>query len=83
MYTHNELREKYPTFLYKEYRLTIEDNQFKIQYFFEIAGLSEFSPYWKFPMAGHTLEELQANRTFQELIFSLGMVERIVFPRIG
>ena len=82
MYTHNELREKYPTFLYKEYRLTIEDNQFKIQYFFEIAGLSEFSPYWKFPMAGHTLEELQANRTFQELIFSLGMVELVSYWKI-
>lgn len=82
MFTHNELREQYPKFRYKEYRLTIEDNQLKVQYFFEIPGLSEFSPYWKFPMAGHSLEELQENRTFQELIFSLGMVELVSYWKI-
>ena len=33
-------------------------------------------------MAGHSLEELQENRTFQELIFSLGMVELVSYWKI-
>ena len=45
-----ELREKYPIFIYKGYNINCEETVCKIEYLFEIPGLTEFHPTWEFPI---------------------------------
>ena len=37
-------RNQYPTFRYIKYELQESESQVQVQYFFEIPGLSEFTP---------------------------------------
>lgn len=82
MLQYEQLRKDYPLFQYKGYQLEEEEEDIRITYYFEIPGLSSFAPVWKFPKAGHKLENLKENGTFLALVFSLGMVELISYWKI-
>ena len=69
-----ELREKYPTFVYIGYDYKITENLCKVEYLFEIPGLSEFRPSWEFPVKKAVNESI-----LQRMIFCLGMVEAISY----
>lgn len=82
MLQYEKLREEYPLFQYKEYKIEEKEDNIFVTYQFEIPGLASFAPTWKFPKAGHKLEDLKQNGTFLEMIFSLGMVELVSYWKI-
>ena len=51
----------------------------RVEYHFNIPGLVDFKPTWRFPIGSHSVEELKKNGTFMKLVFSLGMVELISY----
>lgn len=82
---YQQFRLQYPKFIYHGYEIGEEEEQICIQYHFEIPGLSDFTPSWKFPKGnyeGNTLEQLKNNSIMQKLVFSLGMVELISYWKI-
>lgn len=83
MSLYQELREKYHVFRYRSYEVSVENKEIIIKYHFEIEGLSEFAPSWRFGLAGHDFHELMENKTFLDLVFNLGMVELISYWKIA
>lgn len=83
MSLYRELREKYKVFRYNSYEVSCENNEILLQYFFEIEGLSEFSPVWRFELAGHDFDSLMQNKTFLNMVFHLGMVELVSYWKIA
>lgn len=76
-------REQYPVFRYIKYELEEDDAQVCLQYFFEIPGLSEFTPRWVFPKALGDQSRYGENKTFRQMAFSLGMVELVSYWKIA
>lgn len=76
-------RKQYPTFRYIKYELQESETQIQVQYFFEIPGLSEFTPKWIFPKMTGDKTWYSNNRTFREMAFSLGMVELVSYWKIA
>lgn len=76
---YEELRAKYPVFNYNGYEIDQNGENVVIQYFFEIEGLSEFSPSWTFKLPG---KDFRADSTFENIVFNLGMVELISYWKI-
>lgn len=83
MSLYNELREKYDEFCYHAYDITREENEMLIRYHFEAKGLSEFTPTWRFDLSGCDFGSLMNNKTFLNLVFSLGMVELVSYWKIA
>lgn len=69
-----ELREKYPVFVYRGYNIDCVDRVCKIEYLFEIPGLSEFHPTWEFPV-----KKDFDRAVLDRMVFALGMVEAISY----
>lgn len=76
-----ELRKQYPRFVYDSYKISEVNNGIKIEYFFEIEGLSRFEVHWLFPTNTNTVV-LRNNATFEHLVFSLGLVELISYWKL-
>ncbi len=70
----DELREKYPTFVYIGYDYRITEDVCQVEYLFEIPGLSEFRPTWEFPV-----KKAVDTKILDRMIFCLGMVEAISY----
>ncbi len=76
---YNKFREIYKTFTYENYDIIKTDGQIKITYHFAIDGLAEFAPQWTFKDTGVDI----SNKTFETMVFSLGMVELISYWKIA
>ncbi|MDD3187633.1 MAG: hypothetical protein PHD02_04130 [Bacilli bacterium] len=75
MNKYDELRLKYPTFVFEKYDYKIIDNKIKITFYFSIPGLTEFSPSYEIDRK--YFEKLDS---FAEvLIFHIGMIELISY----
>lgn len=74
----NELRKKYPVFIFHKYEILEREDSFLIQYFFETEGLKTFTPTWTFPK-NLKIFTSKEDPVFQKLVFSLGMVELISY----
>ena len=74
----NELREKYPIFIYNSYEINETGDSFEITYKFETPGLSKFNPTWSFPKAEKVMTD-NDKKVFERMVFSLGMVEAISY----
>lgn len=79
---YNELRETYKEFIYKSYNIEETEEKIRITYDFEIPGLSEFHPYWEFPKKPKQKEMAKDNPMFENMVFSLGMVELVSYWKI-
>lgn len=71
-------RESFPEFIYHGYSYDDDGGSLSVAYHFEIPGLAEFRPIWRFDgltccTDGPTLQVIE------ELIFSLGLVEVISY----
>ena len=77
-----QFREQYPEFIYKSYELSQQDDMLVVRYYFQITGLEQFTPSWKFPFHGHSLEELKSDSAFLNMVFSLGLVELVSYFKI-
>ncbi len=73
----DELREKYPNFIYDDYILEVKDNELIITYKFVIENLETFKPILKIP-----LDNIKINindSMLKKIIFNLGMVEVVSY----
>lgn len=82
MASYEQLREKYPVFRYHAYDITETDTALKIEYHFEIEGLSAFKPRWSFPKSGKHPLAVKDNATLHAMVFALGMVELVSYWKI-
>lgn len=80
---YNELRKTYKEFIYKSYNIEETEEEIKVTYNFEIVGLSEFTPYWEFPKKPGMGEIAKNNALFENMVFSLGMVELVSYWKIS
>lgn len=73
-----ELTNRYPVFYYHDFALIESDDEFRVQYDFEIEGLSHFNPDFIIPKpaGGGLFGNL---RNVRVAAFSLGMVELISY----
>lgn len=76
-----ELRAQYETFRFERYEIMETEDAYQITYFFEIEGLSKFTPTWSFPK-NKTIPTDRNDAVFRKLIFSLGMVELISYWKL-
>ena len=72
----NEFRNKYKTFIYKNYDTEITDNNLVITYHFEIPELTSFNPTVTIPLNN---VEIKRDSYFNYLVFNLGLVELISY----
>lgn len=74
-----ELRNKYPVFEYLSYEIEETETSFGVTYNFNVPGLTEFRPTWKFPkVKGNSLSK-NDRKLFERMIFNLGMVEVVSY----
>jgi len=74
LFTFENLRKEYSTFIYKDYVVERKDSSYRVEYHFSIPGLRDFKSSWEFPALEEADEEI-LNRLF----FNLGMVETISY----
>ncbi|MBE5939253.1 MAG: hypothetical protein E7266_02550 [Lachnospiraceae bacterium] len=79
MNKYDKFRKLYKTFTYKSYDIAVTDENIKITYNFSIDGLADFAPQWTFKNTGVNI----ANKTFETMVFSLGMVELVSYWKIA
>lgn len=75
-------REKYPEFIYHNFSIVESEEEIKIEYFFEIVGLSEFHPTWIFKKGKDFNIEKVGKSFFENLVFNLGLVELVSYWKI-
>ena len=75
---YEELRAKYPKFIYKDYKVEDGENRIIITFEFEIEGLASFSPRIEFLKKDFKLNDINST-VAKNIIFHLGMVEAISY----
>ena len=73
-----ELRIKYPKFIYNDYSVVDEENKIIITYDFEIEGLTSFTPRIEILKKDFKLNDITSS-VARNIIFNLGMVEAISY----
>ena len=82
MYSYQELREQYTTFVYHGYDIEEFADNVKFTFHFEIEGLSSFAPAWTFPKKKE-MNGIVTDEGLRAMAFSLGMVELISYWKIA
>jgi hypothetical protein len=82
MFSYNELRQRFGTFIYEGFDMNESDTQVMLTYHFSVEGLSDFAPTWTFPK-GKGARVFKDDATFKSLAFSLGMVELVSYWKIA
>lgn len=83
MKTYESCREAYPVFRYNDYEVQDLGTHLSVTYHFEIPGLSAFEPSWQFPKDPSFSKKQYDSRTFQSMLFGLGMVELVSYWKIA
>ncbi len=73
-----ELREKYPKFIYNDYKIEELQDKIVIEYDFEIEGLTKFNPRIEILKKDFNFKSINSN-VVKNIVFSLGMVEAISY----
>ncbi len=74
----NELRKEYPVFYYNSYRISDENDVIKIDFEFEIAGLSKFNPKIEILKKDFHFKDINTN-IVKNIVFNIGMIEAISY----
>lgn len=75
-------RQQYPEFIYHGFDIDEKDESIDIKYTFEIVGLSKFEPTWSFPKPSNGQFSKMDKNLFENLVFSLGMVELVSYWKL-
>ena len=67
------LREKYKNFIYKKFEINEDEQSIKIQYFFEIPGLTEFTPTIQIMKKNIKYKTIK-DEYVKNIVFNLGIV---------
>ncbi len=73
-----ELRIKYPRFIYNNYEISEEENSIIIKYDFEIENLTKFNPRVEILKKEFKFKNINSNLV-KNMVFNLGMVEAISY----
>lgn len=73
--TFEELRNKYPNFIYEKYEINELEDKYELKYYFSIPGLTEFNPIVRLPKSNNTLDR----ELFEYLVFHIGLVELVSY----
>ncbi len=73
----NELRERYPNFIYEDYDILFDNNNLNIKYTFNIPGLTKFYPEIK--ISKDYLKSNYDNDYLNYLVFHIGLIELISY----
>ncbi len=75
---YEELKEKYPRFIYRDFSIEEIDEEMLITYHFEIEGLAKFNPVTK--IAKKYIINSNVDKSFiEELVFHIGLIEMISY----
>ena len=76
-----DIRKKYPQFIYKDFSVTDYEGQIKVKYTFIQEGEvpTEYCPEWIFPISFGEYQESQNKRFSDIVFFNLGMAELISY----
>lgn len=78
-----ELRNKYPKFIYHKFEYKLYKERLVIVFNFEIEGLSFFKPYWSIDILDNVTDFTHITKDkLENLIFNLGMVELISYWKL-
>ena len=77
----NELRGKYSVFYYNSYRISEEENVIKIEFEFEIPGLSKFNPKVEILKKKFKFKDINSN-IVKNIVFNMGMIEAISYFKL-
>lgn len=72
-----EYREKYPIFIYDSFSIQNDGEYLKINFNFEIEGLTKFNPYIMIPK--NIIKGSYDSKFLEKIVFNLGMVELISY----
>ena len=73
-----DLRKKYPKFLYNSYNIFEEDNKICIEYDFEIENLTKFKPRIEILKKEFVFKDIKSD-IVKNMVFNLGLVEAISY----
>lgn len=73
----NELREKYPSIIYEDYKIIDEEENYKIEFNFVIPNLQEFKPTLTIPKKN--IKNDIYSSIAKKIIFNIGMIELISY----
>lgn len=76
---YEQLREKHPSFVYKNYSLTENDGEILIRYDFSMENGAEFHPEIRIPTANLNIVNAFDSECAKRIVFSLGMVELVSY----
>ena len=74
----DELRKKYPKFLYNSYKIWEEENKICIEYDFEIETLTKFNPRIEILKKDFKFKDINSD-LIKNIVFNLGMIEAISY----
>ena len=70
-----ELRIKYPKFIYEDFKIEEINNELVCTFYFNIPGLSTFTPVIKFPISRNDYDKELVNY----LVFHIGLIELVSY----
>lgn len=79
MFTFEELRKKYPTFVYRSYTVSDDGGNLKVTYEFALGDDIVFRPSWVFPYQKEKIENGKNAETLKRILFLLGCVELVSY----
>ncbi len=75
---YEELKEKYKSFIYKDYQIEEDEANIYLKYCFEIEGLKQFNPILKIRKKNFKINHLHSNIA-QNVAFHIGIIEAISY----
>ena len=72
------LRNEYKEFIYKEYKISEDENYIKVEYKFEIPNLQVFTPTIEIEKRNIEFESID-NDIIKNIVFNIGMVEALSY----
>ena len=79
MFTFEELRKKYPTFVYRSYTVSDDGGNLKVTYEFALGDDIMFRPSWVFPYQKEKIESGKNAKVLKRVLFLLGCVELVSY----
>ena len=71
----DELRNKYPDFIYEKYSIEETEDKYILTFYFNVPGLTEYRPTIKFPKSNRVLNK----DLFEYLVFHIGLIELVSY----
>lgn len=70
-----ELRDKYPDFIYEKYEIEENEDEYKFTFYFSVPNLTEYKPYIIMPKSDKVIDR----DLLEYLVFHIGLVELVSY----